>query len=1190
MFLKSFDLHGFKSFKDRTKLEFSDGITTIVGPNGSGKSNIADAFRWVLGEQKIKALRGTKGEDVIFGGTKVHKALGVASVYMNIDNHDGLLNIPYEEVKIGRKIYRSGESEYTINGNSCRLKDIHELFNDTGLGRDSFSIIGQGEIEKILNAKPEDRRGIIEELAGIVKYRNRKEESLRKIEHSEVNLRRILDIIEELEKNYDSLADSAKKAKYYLEIKEKADELELNLILNDIYEGDLELGELNNELTTIKDKISREETELRSMEASFEKNNMALMSIEENLKFNRNKLLELKDSVNNLNTEIITIDNNVINNEERIKELEEEISEIENKSLNLEAIYSEKIEKKAQWTELKIEKTNFIKELENKMQDITKEKNNLLEVGEDIRYALIDIFQEIAVLHNEIKSVSDEEKALINKETDSINERNALELYKKDLNDNLSIKLENLKVLEYNSLEFTEEINKLEKEKIDFINKKEILNKERNDLSDKYQQSNSKYRALSDIQRDYQGYYAGVKSILLQRDSSGLHGICGVVGELIKVDQKFEKAIETSLGGSLQDIIVDNVHAAKKAIEYLKKEEKGRATFLPLDVVKPRQLNNEYKKLLNETGVYGVASSLVKIDKKYDAALQNLLGNTLIVDNMDVGIRISKASNQSLKIVTLSGEQFMPGGAMTGGHTGKSNSVLSRNRQVEELKIEVGTLKRQLDQIIADIESINQQLYPLEGKINAKNIKAKELTDNIVNLKHDIDLRSQEIKNIAEKIDLMVYNVENISEEMAGLGKERILLNKKLEEKEQEKESKEKSKSGKELEVKELDQAIENINDDIMEEKLALNTLAEKEKAFNESLEAYYNEQKDIKSLANKKTVILNECKTLIESLKVKKEELLSSSELRQEEYLELQNLLSQGDSRKDDLVSANMELDKVIKENSKALKQVEDRLHELDIKIAKLETDKGNKITVLQEKFQLMPYEAMDKRKPIEDKKVCVRDLKSYQQKINSLGLVNLGAIEEFDRVCERLTFLKDQEGDLRKTIDSLIEIINDIDKIMTIRFTESFELLNSTFSETYSALFNGGEAYIELTDKDDVLNSGIEIFSKPPGKTPKSMSMLSGGERALTALALLFSLLKIKPSPLCIIDEADASLDERNVANFANYLKNYSNNTQFVVISHRQGTIEESDNLYGVTMNKSGISKIISVSLEKHRREKNA
>jgi len=1190
VFLKSFDLHGFKSFKDRTKLEFSDGITTIVGPNGSGKSNIADAFRWVLGEQKIKALRGNKGEDVIFGGTKVYKALGVASVYMNIDNHDGLLNIPYEEVKIGRKIYRSGESEYTINGNNCRLKDIHELFNDTGLGKDSFSIIGQGEIEKILNAKPEDRRGIIEELAGIVKYRNRKEESLRKIDHSEINLRRILDIIEELENNYNLLEDSAKKAKYYIEIKELADKLELNLILNEIYDGDLELEILTKELNSLKDNIAKEETDLRQMEASYEKNNMTIMSIEENLKINRNKLMELKDSVNILNTEVITIDNTILNNEDKIKSLEEEISEIENKSLNLEIIYKDKIEKKAQWTELKVEKNKFIKELDIKMQDITKEKNASLEIGEDIRYALIDIFQDIAVLHNEIKSVGDEEKALLNKDLDSKKERNALELYKKDLSENLNIKTIDLSALEIKINEFTKEINDLIQQKDDFTNKKQSLTDERLLLSDKYQQINSKYKALMDIQRDYQGYYAGVKSILQQRDKESLNGICGVVGELIKVDMKFEKAIETALGGSLQAVIVKDVNSAKKAIEYLKKEEKGRATFLPLDVVKPRKLNQEFMKLLNESGVYEIGSKLVKIDSKYRAAIDNLLGNVVIVDSMDIGIKISKMANQSLKIVTLSGDQFNPGGAMTGGHSGKINSVLSRNRQVEELETEVYSLKKKLDEVINIIETINQQLYPLEGKINAKNIKLKEINDNIVNSKHDIDLRKQEINNISEKINLMAYNVDNIADEMLGLNKEKILLNKKLDEKELEKDSKEKYKVGKEKQVKELDILIETINDEIMGEKLALNTLIEKEKAFNESLEAYYNEQKDIKSLVNKKYVTLNDCKTLISNIKIRKIEVLNSSELEQEEYLELQNILNQGDSSKDELLTTNMELDKIIKENSKKLKNVEERLHELDIKTAKLETDKTNKMTILQEKFQFLPYEVMDKRESIEDKKVYIRDLKSYQQKINNLGVVNIGAIEEFDRVCERLTFLKTQEGDLRKTIDSLIEIINDIDKIMTVRFIESFDLLNETFRKTYSALFNGGEAYIELTEKNDILSSGIEIFSKPPGKTPKSMSMLSGGERALTALALLFSLLKIKPSPLCIIDEADASLDERNVANFANYLKGYSNNTQFVVISHRQGTIEESDNLYGVTMNKSGISKIISVSLEKHRREKDA
>ncbi len=1190
MFLKSFDIHGFKSFKDRTKLDFSDGITTIVGPNGSGKSNIADAFRWVLGEQKIKALRGNKGEDVIFGGTKVHKALGVASVYMNIDNHDHLLNIPYEEVKIGRKIYRSGESEYSINGKNCRLKDIHELFNDTGLGKDSFSIIGQGEIEKILNAKPEDRRGIIEELAGIVKYRNRKEESLRKIDHSEINLRRILDIIEELENNYDLLEDSAKKAKYYIEIKELADKLELNLILNDIYDGDLELETYTEEVNSLKDNITKGETELRQMEASYEKNNMNLMSIEENSKNNRNKLMELKDSVNALNTEIITVDNTISNNKDKIEGLNEEIADIENKSLNLEMIYKDKIERKAKWTELKIEKNKFIKELDIKMQKITKDKNSLLEIGEDIRYALIDIFQDIAVLHNEIKSVVDEEKALVNKEQDSINERNALEFYKKDLNESLNLKSKDLFNFEKNQETFIKEKNELEEQKENFILKKETLTEERIQLSEKYQHINSRYKALKEIQRDYQGYYAGVKSVLQKRDNGSLNGICGVVGELIKVDIKFEKALEIALGGSLQDVIVNDVNSAKNAIELLKKEEKGRATFLPLDVVKPRKLHQEYLKLLNEEGVYDIGSKLVKIDDKYKVAIENLLGNVVIVDNMKIGIKISKLSNQSLKIVTLSGDQFNPGGAMSGGHSGKSNSVLSRNRQVEELSEEVNGLKKKLDETINKIEIINHQLYPLEGKINAKIIKLKEINDNNINLKHDIDLRKQEISNISEKIDLMEYNVENITDEMVGLNKEKILLNKKLEEKELEKESKEKVKAGREQQVKDLDTTIEVINDEILEEKLALNTLIEKEKAFNESLEAYYNEQQDIKTLVNKKYGILNDCQTLINNMKIRKEEVVNLAESREEDFLELQQLLNQEDSSKDELLSVNMALDKTIKENNKKLKIIEESFHQLEIKIAKIETDKTNKITILQEKFQFLPYEVMDKREVIEDKKSYVRDLKTYQQKINNLGIVNIGAIEEFDRVCERLTFLKTQEQDLRKTIDSLIHIIEDIDKIMTIRFIESFDMLNTTFRETYCALFNGGEAYIELTEKNDILNSGIEIFSKPPGKTPKNMSMLSGGERALTALALLFSLLKIKPSPLCIIDEADASLDERNVANFANYLKSYSNKTQFVVISHRQGTIEESDNLYGVTMNKSGISKLISVSLEKQRRVKNA
>lgn len=1189
MFLKSFDLHGFKSFKDKTKLEFKDGITTIVGPNGSGKSNIADAFRWVLGEQKIKALRGAKGEDVIFGGTKVHKPLGVAAVHMNINNNSKLLNLPYEEVSIARKIYRSGESDYMINGNSCRLKDIHELFNDTGLGKDSFSIIGQGEIEKILNAKPEERRGMIEELAGIVKYRNRKEESIKKIESAETNLRRILDIIEELEKNYVHLEESAKKAEYYLKLKKEADELELNLIVNDIYDSDISLKKIQEELTLIKNANALTSGKLKEREVVYEENNLQLLNVESRLKEAREKLLNLKDKINEIKTEIAKKENTIENNQEKITTLTTECTEISSKKTNLENIYQVKLLQKNKWVEMKNEKSNLIKTLEKQVAEITGKKNDLLEVGEDIHYTLIDIFQEIAVLHNELKSVDAEVESLNNKSLNAIKEKEGILTYSNELTERLKEKNQlredtnsGLNSLKGEIVDLLEEKHKLEA-------KKEALAESQNKNREEYQHKYSRYKALLDIQKDYQGYYAGVKAVLQERDHRRLPDIVGVVGELIRVDKKYEKSIEIALGSSLQDIIVKDTNAAKVAIAFLKKNEKGRGTFLPLNVVKPRNLKKEHEYLLKEEGVYGLASSLIDINKEYKIAIENLVGNVLIVENLNIGERIARKANQSLRIVTLDGEIFNPGGSLTGGNTGKVNSVLSRNRNIEELKIEVDLLKQQINNVAEETDQINNLLYPIEGKINARNVKEKEYNDNLIQINQDIELRKQELINLAEKLEYMNDNSENIKEEINGLYKEKILLNQTLESKEKEKDNLEKAKSGKEEEVKQLDLEIEKMNDDITAEKIALNSLSEKEMAFNDTLKAYYSEQEDNEQLIKRKSILISETEKNNNYLKNEIKELNETYQLKETDYQELSNLILNSDRIKDDLTTENMVLEKEIKELGRLLRNEEEKEHSLDINLAKLETDRGNKVALLQEKFQLMPFEALELRKELTDRKQAVRRLKELQSLINNLGQVNIGAIDEFVRVKERLEFLVTQEKDLRTSIDSLEEIINDIDKIMKERFAKSFNELNNAFQETYQALFNGGEAYIELTNKDEILTSGIEIYSKPPGKTPKNMSMLSGGERALTALAILFSLLKIKPSPLCIIDEADASLDESNVQNFANYLKNYSEKTQFIVISHRQGTIEESDNLYGVTMDKSGVSKIISVSLTGERRKTN-
>lgn len=1190
MFIKSFDLHGFKSFKDRTRLEFKNGITTIVGPNGSGKSNIADAFRWVLGEQKIKALRGAKGEDVIFGGTKVHKPLGVATVHMNIDNREGLLSLPYQEVTIARKIYRSGESDYSINGSSCRLRDIHELFNDTGIGRDSFSIIGQGEIDRILNAKPEDRRGMIEELAGIVKYRNRKEESLRKIEHAELDLTRVLDIIAELEGGYNALETDSRKAARYLELKERADKLELNLILNDIFEADAELGDLTERITASRDANTGRRSALQGMEARYEQNQLDLLGREETLKGSRSRLLELKDVIGELRGKLLAADSGIAVSREKNQDLQQELDEILQREDNLQLVYQEKLERQDRWTSLKEEKNGVIRALEKQVREVTADKNSLLEVGEDIRYGLIDLFQEIAVLHNEIKSVEEESENLVLREQDGAREKQAIGEYREELLGALEKKrLANEELKESRRL-LDEELAELEARKRRLEEEKVRMVSEREDRNEAYQKVNSRFKALADIQKDHQGYYAGVRNVLLEKDRGALGGICGVVGELIQADKRVERAVEIALGGSLQDIITESTGDAKKAIRWLKKEEKGRATFLPLDVVKPRQLREDQKPLLKEAGVLGIASALVRSDSRFKPAIENLLGNVVLVEDMDTGSRIAAKSGQSLKIVTLDGEQFMPGGALTGGNVGKVNSVLARSRILEELKVEVDAGRSVLNDLASALDQLNRELYPLEGTIGARRVRGRDLAETVAASNQDLELRKQELANLEEKLTLMDDNRESLREELGGLAKEKVLLQKRLQEKEQEKDHKEKAKAGKEAEVREMDARIEALGDELLQERIALNSLTEKEQAFLESLEAYYNERNDIKELTDRKRGLMEANASRILELEGERKEAESLAKAGEEELEALQRSIEESEGGRDELQAANIELEREIRQENKLLQEAEERLHALEIREAKLDTDKSNKVALLQEKFDLLPLEAMDRRLDIEDRKADQKELKSLQQGIGSLGVVNLGAIEEFARVKERLTFLKSQEGDLRQSIDSLQEVIRDIDRIMTERFTASYDELNRAFGETYNALFGGGEAYLDLTDRENLLDSGIEIYSKPPGKTPKSLSMLSGGERALTALALLFSLLKIKPSPLCIIDEADASLDERNVVNFANYLRNYSEKTQFIVISHRQGTIEESDNLYGVTMDKSGVSKIISVTLEKDRRTSHA
>lgn len=1183
MFLKRFDLHGFKSFKDKTSLDFNEGITTIVGPNGSGKSNIADAFRWILGEQKVKALRGKKGEDVIFNGTTTHKPLGVASVVMYIDNSDRHLNTPYEEMKIGRKIYRSGENKYSINGTVCRLKDIYDLFHDTGLGKDSFSIIGQGEIDNILNAKPEERRGMIEELAGIVKYRNRKDESLKKTASAELNLKRVLDVLNELENNYGYLKNESAKAERFLELKEKADQLEFSLIVTYIIERDSELSVLEEELSNLKDCMTGLLNQLKEKEVTYEQNKMTLLSLEDILGDKREYMLSLKDLITSLSTEIIKDKTLLISFKEKKEIISEEIKALANKKESFATIYEGKLaEQKKRQTLISVKKTK-IKEIESTLKNQIDQKDQLYNKKQSIYHNLIDLFQTIAVLNNEIKSVEEDHEQLNKKSLYFVENKQQLEYKLVVFKKTIETTKEALVKLEEELCQMDAAIEKKQYRKKDLKKEKAILEDDYKKKNRAYQEVKSKYSALKDIDRDYQGYYSGVKNILVEKKNGYFKYIYGAVSQLIEVDKNYEKAIEVALGGALQNVVVSTSQEAKKAILFLKQNYKGRCTFLPLDVIKKKQLSNNFKPLLQEKGVIGLGKDLLKIDSKFQLVVNHLLGNVLIVDTVDTGIALAKKTNHQIKIITIEGEQFNQGGSLTGGNAGKTSGILSRNRMINELKVILAEKKKILNAIEAKGDRINKELYTLEGSISAYFIRRKDLENEVVALNQKLALMKQKEAGKADKIASMDFDVANTREEIKSLDKKKDLLNKRLLEESERKETLDELRESKKTEMESLKSIIKKTQAAILNEKIALATLEEKEKTLGESLAAYYLEQDNIISLNERKITQLNKIETAENEAKVRldKNQLLKKD--KENKYESLIVFIQGRNTGKDNLYIKNMSLEKEIKNLNGDVKKKETVLHEKEIKKAKLETDKQNKLTILQEKFELLPSEAMEKAIPLENKEEQQKELKKLAVEISRLGAVNIGAIDEFQRVSNRLLFLQDQEGDLRESINSLQIIINDIDQIMVSRFAEAFAELNIAFKETYNALFNGGEAFVKLTDKKDILNCGIEIFSKPPGKTPKNLFSLSGGERALTALALLFSFLKIKPTPLCIIDEADASLDERNAIKFANYLKTYAGKTQFIIISHRQGTIECSDTLYGVTMDKTGISKMISVSMDK-------
>ncbi|WP_026893878.1 chromosome segregation protein SMC [Clostridiisalibacter paucivorans] len=1191
MYLKRIELQGFKSFADKTKIDFEKGITGIVGPNGSGKSNISDAIRWVLGEQSAKTLRGSKMEDVIFTGTAKRKPLGFCEVTLVLDNKDEKMPIDYSEVSVTRRVFRSGESEYYINKTSCRLKDIKELFMDTGIGIDGYSIIGQGKIDNILSSKSEDRRLLFEEAAGIVKYKTRKQEAEKKLEKTEDNLIRINDIKLELEKQLDPLEKQSKDAKEYIALSEKLKNNEVNLFVREIERLRDQLLHIENQQQLINDQISYNNNEksklenvLQDIQTETDKLNDTIDQIN-NDKYRAQNLLEKNNSQCKLNDEKISFSLKEINRiEEEIVSLHKKVSGLEQEKVMLNT-KKEEFRKEVQEIESEIEiKLSYINEIDTEIN--FKEKDI-----EDKKGDMIQFLNLIADKKGEINTINSFNRNIVKR-------LKQIDIEANDQTENLKSIYENLEYKKKELSDITKTIEKIKEDKSRKIENKTNINNsfktvlnELDTLKTSINTKESKYKVLNDMKGDYEGYYRSVRTVLKYCKGRSILGkaVRGVVAELINVDKQYEKAIEVALGSTLQNIVTETADDAKKIINYLKKIKGGRVTLLPMESIKPRGLNNRERKLLSTKGIIGVASELIRYDKDYTNILGYLLGRVLVVQNIDYGIKIARAYNHSLKIVTLDGDVLNPGGSMTGGSINNSNTnLLARDRQIGELKKELTKLKE-------EFISVNKKRHEMENKLASLQNNIDDLEEQLGNYNINHIKLENDINNIISEINRMEKNRDLLQEEKNQLDEEL-------------KESNEQIKSIEDelLKLKEKNNITqEDVNNMVMksdsekkqrkEAYALLNELKIKKASLNQEFKGILQNidrvTEDITLLEGnicERKEELNKNKDTVKVLKVYTEDLKSKEEELQLNIDDYANTIIELKNKRvvknQFLEKKQLEFDKL----EEKIKDLEKSKNTIEVKKAKYDMQLENYNNKLWEEYELSYQMALKYKENIENVTKVQNDIKKIKAKIKDLGTVNMNSIEEYETIKERFEFITSQQSDLVDAKKRLKKVIKDMEKKMKEQFLYNFKIIRENFKEIFSKLFGGGKADIYLVDKEDILTTGIDIIAQPPGKKLQNISLLSGGEKALTAISLLFAILKLKPSPFCILDEIEAALDDANVYRFADYLKEFIENTQFIVITHRKGTMESVDSLYGVTMEEEGISRLVSVKLSEKQSEK--
>lgn len=1181
MYLKRLELQGFKSFADKTILELMPGITTVIGPNGSGKSNISDAIRWVLGEQSMKSLRGTKSLDIIFAGTQNRKSLGFAEASLVFDNSDGALPIEYTEVTVTRKIYRSGETGYYINKVPCRLKDVLELFMDTGIGKDGYSIIGQGKIDEILSNKSEDRRHIFEEAAGIVKYRTRKQESEKKLEHTKLNLLRINDILAEIEGNLEPLQMQADKAKKYLNLKEELKNIEIGLFVYNIEKYKQDLEKVVQDIEIMQSQCNDEEGRLERVKILKEELKSSIDEITETIENMSNIGFESQKQIEQLNSDInvakTRIANNNENNDRYLKEIEEQNAKIKELKDEIE-------QKEAKKDNLKQNKEKFEKELNEKQAELDKLTEKLsskeLEI-EGYKHTVEENTDKKYELQSEINAQNinyqnfEKRQAQIKQEMQStISELDGTRLNKEDIAKQFN-EIENKKNKAQNSL------NEVAKQREEANQKIKSFESNINILSSEMRIKESRLKFLIETEKEKEGYIKSVKSLL--KDCENIKelgkGMNGVLANIIEVPDDLQTAIEMCLGASLQNIVTETETDAKRLVEHLRKNNLGRASFLPISSVRGKKLD---KIKGNESGVIGIASDLIKYNKKYEQIILNLLGRTVIVDNMDTAIKVAKQNGYTFRIVTTEGDLINPSGAITGGSVAKKTvNILGRGKEIEKLEKEIKNLKQKIEKLENDKQNYEESI---EGIL--------ELSANLEKELQEIDItyatEKQKVISINENIEKLEKRLNRLKEEQANLEKQKeeavstkgdlqVEINKIVEQNE------ELSKIITEFaELNKDDQKyIDDLNFDITNLKISVSSFDESEASIQEIQERINQE------LENAHTSIENK-NAQIEQIKKDNEELEKSIQETLQKIEEVKESVNSSSSKIEELkkerAQKSEKLSKQEDEITAKFKVIEDlkgQLVKLDVKKTKIEEDINGIINKMWEEYELTPNNAEQYQKP-ENVALTQRRVNSLRTEIRELGSVNVDSIEEYKNLKDRYDFMSEQRLDLENTMSKLRKVISDMTQIMKEQFKEKFKVINKNFGEVFAELFGGGKAELTLEDEENILECGIDITVQPPGKKLQNMMLLSGGEKAFTAIALLFAILKINPAPFCVLDEIEAALDDVNVFRYADYLKKFTDHTQFLVITHRKGTMEVADTVYGVTMEESGISKLLSMKLK--------